>query len=88
MRAVPGVLGAGGFRSFTVRIPVLCPKPHKGGIEVSFPDLAGKRKILVNEKVVDSMFGLPKKKDFEINGPTTNCLLVISSIRCRELPLR
>jgi hypothetical protein len=37
-------------------------------IEVSHPDLSGKREILVNGEAVDSMFGLPKKKNFKIGG--------------------
>lgn len=35
-------------------------------VEVSHLDLTGKRKILVNGEAIDSMFGLPKKKDFMI----------------------
>jgi Fas apoptotic inhibitory molecule (FAIM1). len=37
-------------------------------IEVSSPNLSGKREISVNGKAVDSMFGLPKRKHFEIKG--------------------
>lgn len=43
-------------------------------IEVSNPDLSGKREILANGKAVDSMLGLPKKKDFEINGKRATLL--------------
>lgn len=37
-------------------------------IEVTCPDLTSKREILVNGEAVESMFGLPKKKDFEVKG--------------------
>lgn len=37
-------------------------------IGVGYPNLFSKREILVDGESVDSMYGLPKKKDFEING--------------------